>query len=174
MKMISLLLLILNSMNLLFLNSSMSIGLIIIIQTILISMKINMMIKNPWFSFIIFITMIGGMMIMFIYMSSIASNQKLKFSKKLIFLNFSTSLFFFLVFYIFDKEMFFYLKLITLNEEMFYMKMFNNEQQKSIIKFLSLKKFNLMIMITIILLITLMFTSWMNYSFKGPLKKTYE
>nr|QTC32054.1 NADH dehydrogenase subunit 6 [Nisia fuliginosa] len=166
-----------NSFNLIFLNHTMSMGLIIIIQTILISLKMSFMLKNSWFSFIIFIMMVGGMMIMFIYMSSIASNEKFKLSKKMLFSNLMITLTFMLIILnlkTLTNENMNFNEMLIMNEEYNYIKMFKNEQQKSIIKFLSLKKFNLMMLITSILLMILMFINWMNFTFKGPLKKTYE
>nr|WRQ18118.1 NADH dehydrogenase subunit 6 [Tachinomorphus sp. 1 FYJ-2024a] len=61
----------------------MSMGLILLIQTTLIALMTGMMINNFWFSYILFIIMIGGLLILFIYMTSIASNEKFKFSWKI-------------------------------------------------------------------------------------------
>nr|YP_009971848.1 NADH dehydrogenase subunit 6 [Olenecamptus bilobus]QNH68735.1 NADH dehydrogenase subunit 6 [Olenecamptus bilobus] len=80
------LLMILFSIYFLFLNHPLSLGLIIILQTILISFTTGLMAYNYWFSYIIFLIMIGGMLILFIYMTSVASNEKFKLSYKLILL----------------------------------------------------------------------------------------
>nr|QUB07095.1 NADH dehydrogenase subunit 6 [Chlamisus sp. N29] len=60
-------------------------GLMLLIQTVLIAMITGMMSYNFWFSYMIFLAMIGGMLILFSYMTSLASNEKFKFSE-LIFL----------------------------------------------------------------------------------------
>lgn len=39
---------------------------------------------NFWFSYILFLIIIGGILILFIYITRIASNEKFKFPKKLI------------------------------------------------------------------------------------------
>nr|QKV48869.1 NADH dehydrogenase subunit 6 [Epicauta ruficeps]UBU96239.1 NADH dehydrogenase subunit 6 [Epicauta curvispina] len=65
------------------LSHPLSLGLTLIIQTFLISMITGMMCYNFWFSYILFLIMIGGMLILFIYMTSIASNEKFSFSPKL-------------------------------------------------------------------------------------------
>nr|AEP27662.1 NADH dehydrogenase subunit 6 [Doydirhynchus austriacus] len=70
----------------LFLNHPLSFGLILLIQTTLISLITGNMNYNYWFSYILFLIMIGGMLILFIYMTSIASNEKFKFSIKLFYL----------------------------------------------------------------------------------------
>nr|APX39560.1 NADH dehydrogenase subunit 6 [Chrysolina bankii] len=68
------------SMIFMFLMHPMSLGLILLIQTILISSITGMMNYNFWFSYILFLIMVGGMLILFIYMTSVASNEKFKFS----------------------------------------------------------------------------------------------
>nr|YP_011026071.1 NADH dehydrogenase subunit 6 [Arctolamia fruhstorferi]WQM87504.1 NADH dehydrogenase subunit 6 [Arctolamia fruhstorferi] len=70
----------------LFLNHPLSFGMVLLLQTTLISLITGMMNYNYWFSYIIFLVMIGGMLILFIYMTSIASNEKFKFSYKLLML----------------------------------------------------------------------------------------
>nr|ASM41831.1 NADH dehydrogenase subunit 6 [Olenecamptus subobliteratus] len=76
-------LIILLSLYFIFLNHPLSFGLIIILQTIMISLISGSMAYNYWYSYIIFLIMIGGMLILFIYMTSVASNEKFKFSYKL-------------------------------------------------------------------------------------------
>nr|YP_009338137.1 NADH dehydrogenase subunit 6 [Trichodes sinae]ANG08445.1 NADH dehydrogenase subunit 6 [Trichodes sinae] len=71
------------SFTIIFLSHPMSLGAILLIQTILISLIINFLNFNFWFSYILFLIMIGGMLILFIYMTSIASNEKFYFSNKL-------------------------------------------------------------------------------------------
>nr|QEL51254.1 NADH dehydrogenase subunit 6 [Carabus arvensis] len=66
-----------------FLNHPMSMGLILLIQTILISLMSGIFSYTYWFSYILFLVMIGGMLVLFIYMTSLASNEMFKFSTKL-------------------------------------------------------------------------------------------
>nr|YP_010988585.1 NADH dehydrogenase subunit 6 [Pteroptyx malaccae]WOR80729.1 NADH dehydrogenase subunit 6 [Pteroptyx malaccae] len=58
-----------------------SMGMILLMQTLLISMWTGAMSMNFWYSYILFIVMVGGMLILFIYMTSVASNEKFSFSK---------------------------------------------------------------------------------------------
>nr|QFK69045.1 NADH dehydrogenase subunit 6 [Phymatostetha semele] len=60
-----------------------SMGFILLVQTGLSCMMNGMNNYSYWFSYLLFITLIGGMMVLFIYMASIASNMKFKFSFKL-------------------------------------------------------------------------------------------
>nr|YP_010411309.1 NADH dehydrogenase subunit 6 [Epiverta chelonia]URN72942.1 NADH dehydrogenase subunit 6 [Epiverta chelonia] len=71
-----------------FLNHPFSLGMTILIQSILISLTIGTMNFNFWYSYILMLIMIGGLLILFIYMTSIASNEKFKINF-LIFLIFS-------------------------------------------------------------------------------------
>nr|YP_010312084.1 NADH dehydrogenase subunit 6 [Creophilus maxillosus]ULF02570.1 NADH dehydrogenase subunit 6 [Creophilus maxillosus] len=63
-----------------FLKHPLSMGMILLIQTILVALMSGLMSSNFWFSYILFLIMIGGMLVLFIYMTSIASNEKFSFS----------------------------------------------------------------------------------------------
>nr|YP_010015589.1 NADH dehydrogenase subunit 6 [Svistella anhuiensis]QFG38967.1 NADH dehydrogenase subunit 6 [Svistella anhuiensis] len=60
--------------------------LIIVMQTIMICLLINFFSFSLWFSYILFLTFLGGMLILFIYITSLAPNEKFKtnFIKSLI------------------------------------------------------------------------------------------
>nr|WJW73304.1 NADH dehydrogenase subunit 6 [Malcus inconspicuus] len=66
-----------------FIKHPLSMGINIILQTSIIALSIGEMMNSFWFSYIILIIMLSGMMVLFIYMASIASNEKMKFSIKL-------------------------------------------------------------------------------------------
>nr|YP_010034222.1 NADH dehydrogenase subunit 6 [Monochamus sparsutus]QOW83761.1 NADH dehydrogenase subunit 6 [Monochamus sparsutus] len=74
------------SLTFLFLSHPLSLGMILLMQTILIALITGLSNYNFWFSYIIFLVMIGGMLILFIYMTSVASNEKFKFSYKILLL----------------------------------------------------------------------------------------
>nr|AXS65261.1 NADH dehydrogenase subunit 6 [Cucujoidea sp. 37 KM-2017] len=59
-----------------------SMGMMILMQTLMISLNSNLKISNPWFPYILFMIMVGGLMVLFMYMTSVASNEKFKFSLK--------------------------------------------------------------------------------------------
>nr|AXS65066.1 NADH dehydrogenase subunit 6 [Coleoptera sp. 1 KM-2017] len=60
-----------------------SMGFMLILQTLFISISTGLMMTNFWFSYILLITMLSGMLVLFIYMSSIASNEKFNLSIKM-------------------------------------------------------------------------------------------
>nr|YP_010172176.1 NADH dehydrogenase subunit 6 [Sinopoppia nigroflagella]QSF20074.2 NADH dehydrogenase subunit 6 [Sinopoppia nigroflagella] len=64
-----------------------SMGLILLTQTILISLFSGMLTINFWYSYTLFIIMLGGMLILFIYTSSLSPNQKFNFNKKFFLVN---------------------------------------------------------------------------------------
>nr|UPL65387.1 NADH dehydrogenase subunit 6 [Crompus oculatus] len=64
-----------------------SMMMIIIMQTFIIAMMTGMMMGSFWFSYIIMIIMMSGMLVLLIYMASIASNEKFSMSIKLIMLS---------------------------------------------------------------------------------------
>nr|YP_010704929.1 NADH dehydrogenase subunit 6 [Agrypnus binodulus]WCQ78465.1 NADH dehydrogenase subunit 6 [Agrypnus binodulus] len=71
------------SVTFMFMDHPLSMGLILLIQTTLIAMMTGLMSHTLWFSYILFMIMIGGMLVLFIYMTSVASNEKFLFSNKL-------------------------------------------------------------------------------------------
>nr|AEP27732.1 NADH dehydrogenase subunit 6 [Brachycerus muricatus] len=73
------------SMNFLFMNHPLSLSIILILQTILISSLTGMLYYNYWFSYMLFLIMISGMLILFLYMTSVASNEKFNMPIKLMF-----------------------------------------------------------------------------------------
>nr|YP_010309779.1 NADH dehydrogenase subunit 6 [Leptopalpus rostratus]UMR54896.1 NADH dehydrogenase subunit 6 [Leptopalpus rostratus] len=73
---------ILFSMIFLMLTHPLSLGMILLVQTTIISLMSGTFSYNFWFSYILFLVMIGGMLILFIYMTSIASNEKFSFIMK--------------------------------------------------------------------------------------------
>nr|YP_010043012.1 NADH dehydrogenase subunit 6 [Dineutus mellyi]QPC56772.1 NADH dehydrogenase subunit 6 [Dineutus mellyi] len=66
-----------------FLKHPLSMGLILLMQTILISLLSGMFAYSYWFSYILFLVMLGGMLVLFIYMTSLASNEIFHYSNKL-------------------------------------------------------------------------------------------
>nr|WDR45094.1 NADH dehydrogenase subunit 6 [Sabethes quasicyaneus] len=58
-------------------------GLILLIQTCLISLIMGIFTETFWFSYILFLIFLGGMLILFIYVTSLSSNEMFSFSNKL-------------------------------------------------------------------------------------------
>nr|QNE85947.1 NADH dehydrogenase subunit 6 [Calopteryx splendens] len=53
----------------------MSMGIVLMAQTLLICLFTNSLAQNAWFSYILFLVFMGGMLVLFIYLTSVASNE---------------------------------------------------------------------------------------------------
>nr|YP_010272391.1 NADH dehydrogenase subunit 6 [Phlogothamnus polymaculatus]UKE80388.1 NADH dehydrogenase subunit 6 [Phlogothamnus polymaculatus] len=78
MKMLIIKMMMLISTSISFLKTPMSMGVMLLMQTMLSTIILAKMMSSSWMSMIIFLMLIGGLLILFMYMSSIASNEKFK------------------------------------------------------------------------------------------------
>nr|QXP99396.1 NADH dehydrogenase subunit 6 [Eoscarta assimilis] len=128
-----LIMMIMSSMTFLMMKHPLSAGFMLLVQTTLTCLMNGLNNYSYWFSYILFIVFIGGMMVLFIYMASIASNEKFKFSIKTSLLIITTMLLIMTIMnmnnniYILMNETFNYLLYSkNMNKEMIsIMKMFN-------------------------------------------------
>nr|YP_009704174.1 NADH dehydrogenase subunit 6 [Prismognathus prossi]QEN73232.1 NADH dehydrogenase subunit 6 [Prismognathus prossi] len=65
-----------------FMKHPLSLGALLLLQTILIALTVSTFTLTFWFSYIMFLIMVGGMLVLFMYMTSVASNEKFQFSWK--------------------------------------------------------------------------------------------
>nr|YP_009349880.1 NADH dehydrogenase subunit 6 [Pseudorhynchus crassiceps]AQM40028.1 NADH dehydrogenase subunit 6 [Pseudorhynchus crassiceps] len=63
-------------------NHPLAITLTIIIQTLLVAIITGLSTSSFWFSYILFLVFLGGMLVLFIYISSLASNELFSISVK--------------------------------------------------------------------------------------------
>nr|AZL35823.1 NADH dehydrogenase subunit 6 [Cosmoscarta heros] len=144
-----------------------SMGFMLMIQTTLSCMLNGMNSYSYWFSYILFITFIGGMMVLFIYMSSIASNEKFKFSMKLLLMMLFMSSTMMLMINM-DPTM------ITKNNnsEMlsFINSKNNNKEMSSIMKMFNMPSMMISMMMIIYLLLTMISTVKITNIKEGPLR----
>nr|AOY39109.1 NADH dehydrogenase subunit 6 [Chelonarium sp. BMNH 840450] len=61
-----------------------SMGMTLLMSTTNVAIISSTNFLNSWFSYMMFLIMIGGMLVLFIYMTSIASNEKFKVSMKIL------------------------------------------------------------------------------------------
>nr|AIY61643.1 NADH dehydrogenase subunit 6 [Nasutitermes nr. perparvus TB-2014] len=64
-------------------NHPMAMGLMLLMQTTLVCLISGTMYNSFWFSYILFMIMIGGMLVLFMYMTSLASNEMFSPSNKM-------------------------------------------------------------------------------------------
>nr|WAX39282.1 NADH dehydrogenase subunit 6 [Bundoksia longissima] len=58
-------------------------GMILLIQTIIMCMMSGLLSQSFWFSYVLFLMFIGGMLVLFIYVTSLASNEMFYMSMKM-------------------------------------------------------------------------------------------
>nr|YP_009987541.1 NADH dehydrogenase subunit 6 [Epeurysa nawaii]QBZ38001.1 NADH dehydrogenase subunit 6 [Epeurysa nawaii]QBZ38014.1 NADH dehydrogenase subunit 6 [Epeurysa nawaii] len=154
-----------NSMVSTLLNHPISLGSMLMIQSILTSINLIFMAKNSWYSLILFVTFSSGIMIMFMYMSSITSNEKFKPSMKMMILYLIMMVTLTILNIKLDLNLIFNIKL---TDQLIYFQ--ENEEKISIIKNISNKKIYLTTLLTLIILMVLIAISNLINSFEGPLK----
>nr|YP_009024409.1 NADH dehydrogenase subunit 6 [Eogystia hippophaecolus]AGN72389.1 NADH dehydrogenase subunit 6 [Eogystia hippophaecolus] len=154
------------------LNHPLAMGLMILMQTFLTCLLSGMMIKTYWFSYILFLTFLGGLLVLFIYVSSIASNEMFNTSMKL-------KMILFLI-----MNIIIIISMLSMNnlnwmnlsfnfdmEEWFYQFLFfNNENKINLNKLYNNQNFLMMSMMIIYLFITLLAVVKITNIFFGPLR----
>uniref|UniRef100_UPI003002CF81 NADH dehydrogenase subunit 6 n=1 Tax=Parotis confinis TaxID=3112169 RepID=UPI003002CF81 len=169
------LLIILFSFFMLFLSHPLSMGLMILIQTMLTCLISSIMMSTYWFSYILFLTFLGGLLVLFIYVSSIASNEmfSISFNMKM---TFFMSIFFILIFSMLLLNNLNWLNFNINNLEMnnlFNMFLFfNNENKINLSKLYNNQTFLIMMMMIIYLFITLIAMVKITNIFYGPLRSS--
>nr|YP_010326892.1 NADH dehydrogenase subunit 6 [Tiracola aureata]UNP54141.1 NADH dehydrogenase subunit 6 [Tiracola aureata] len=162
------------SFSMLFLNNPLSMGLMILIQTLLTCLMTGMLIKTYWFSYILFLTFLGGLLVLFIYVSSIASNEMFKPMINFKKLTFFLFVFIYLIFNIYMNNIS-WLNL-SMNSDMdnFFnlMLFFNNENKINLSKLYNSQTFLIMMMLVIYLFITLIAIVKITNIFYGPIRSS--
>nr|UJG45173.1 NADH dehydrogenase subunit 6 [Dolichopus brevipennis] len=63
-------------------NHPLAMGFMLLIQTFIICLATGIISKTFWFSYILFLVFLGGMLVLFIYVTSLASNEMFSLSVK--------------------------------------------------------------------------------------------
>nr|YP_010292334.1 NADH dehydrogenase subunit 6 [Epiphora bauhiniae]ULO26059.1 NADH dehydrogenase subunit 6 [Epiphora bauhiniae] len=158
-----------------FLNHPLSMGLMILIQTLLTCLLSGMLIKTYWFSYILFLTFLGGLLVLFIYVSSIASNEMFSFTlnMKMFIMIIIFLLIFFIIIFFNDLN---WMNLIINNSEMinfFNSVLFFYENKINLNKLYNNQTFMLTYLLIIYLFITLIAMVKITNIFYGPLRSNY-
>nr|UJG45394.1 NADH dehydrogenase subunit 6 [Athripsodes cinereus] len=138
---------------LLFISSPMMIMTTLIIQTISMSLIIGMMNQTFWYSYILFLIIIGGLMILFLYMTSLISNNLYNFNFKKLILIFCLIISMTLWLYLNNPHPFSYkhsFQLLTHLQFNSLMKLYNTQTMTMIILIMNYLFFTLMISTKII------------------------
>nr|YP_010968325.1 NADH dehydrogenase subunit 6 [Parapoynx fluctuosalis]WNN67133.1 NADH dehydrogenase subunit 6 [Parapoynx fluctuosalis] len=175
-KMFLSLMIIMTSIMMFFFNHPLSMGLMILYQTFMMCLISSMLISTYWFSYILFLTFLGGLLVLFIYVSSLASNEMFKISFNLKFL----FLLNFMIIIIISYFNMFNLNWLNFSNDNIEMSKFfnlfiyfNNENKINLSKLYNNQTFLLLIMMVIYLFITLIAVVKITNIFYGPLRPSY-
>nr|AWD29387.1 NADH dehydrogenase subunit 6 [Anopheles gambiae]AWD30414.1 NADH dehydrogenase subunit 6 [Anopheles gambiae] len=147
-----------------------SMGLMLLIQTFLTCLITGIYVKSFWFSYVLFLIFLGGMLILFIYVTSLSSNEMFTMSFKLTMFSlvlFSLSM---VIFFILDKTL---IEQFIINMEMEKFSMANNLINENILSLNKMYNFptNLITLLLInYLFLTLLVTVKITKKFYGPLR----
>nr|YP_009171523.1 NADH dehydrogenase subunit 6 [Pseudothericles compressifrons]AJW76366.1 NADH dehydrogenase subunit 6 [Pseudothericles compressifrons] len=132
----------------------MSMVMIILIQAMMVCLMTGYLMKSFWMSYILFLIFLGGMMVLFIYITSIASNEMFSMKSKNIIMMSSMLISMIMMLMIMDKQM-----IINMNNsdmiDLFTME-YKKESNSPLIKLFNKPSFIMSIMMMIYLFIALM------------------
>nr|YP_010895233.1 NADH dehydrogenase subunit 6 [Orthoprosopa grisea]WJW73772.1 NADH dehydrogenase subunit 6 [Orthoprosopa grisea] len=147
-----------------------SMGMMLLIQTTLIAMLTGLMTKSFWFSYILFLIFVGGMLVLFIYMTSLASNEMFSLSMKMIIVSMTFLFMLMLSMYFLDKNI---PSFNSMNNEMTSITNMNSYIKENLLNLNKLYNYPTN-MVTILLinylLITLIATIKITKLFYGPIR----
>nr|YP_010397613.1 NADH dehydrogenase subunit 6 [Pagastia lanceolata]UQJ73704.1 NADH dehydrogenase subunit 6 [Pagastia lanceolata] len=151
----------------------MAMGLMLLIQTFLICLITGNYSKTFWFSYVLFLIFLGGMLVLFIYVTSLASNEMFSFSMKIFILSgiiFSLTMFMMLIM---DNSIM--MNFLNNNEmcSMINMKTYINENTISLNKLYNFPTNMLTILLINYLFLTLIAVVKITNIFEGPLRPKY-
>nr|UFZ12862.1 NADH dehydrogenase subunit 6 [Chloroniella peringueyi] len=147
-------------------NHPLAMGLILLLQTIMICLFSGLLIQTFWFSYILFLIMLGGMLVLFIYMTSLASNELFSISIKTLIINIIILMMIFLIM-IFENSFSNYFNSIDSYPEIYMI----NENKIELIKLYNYPTMNLTILLINYLFLTLIIIVKLTNIYFGPLRQ---
>nr|QIH95774.1 NADH dehydrogenase subunit 6 [Pseudolycoriella sp. XQM-2020] len=149
------------------LNHPLAMGFLMLIQTITICLLTGVMIESFWFSYILFLVFLGGMLVLFIYVTSLASNEMFSFSFKILY---SMILIIMLISMLYYFMNFYFKDLNNLDMNPSLNKLINLENYKSILKLYNYPTNFLTILLINYLFFTLIVTVKITNFYYGPIR----
>nr|UPL65969.1 NADH dehydrogenase subunit 6 [Hyalopeplus sp.] len=149
------------SMMMMYVTHPLSMGLLLILQTIMTSIMTGLMMNTFWMSYILIISMLSGALVLFIYMSSVASNEKFMTSTSM-WTVFMTMTIIGMLFLFLEEKM-------IIKNNYFSMEMMNNDFFP-INKMFNMEYKYLIIMMVLYLLYTMIVSTHLVNIFEGPMR----
>nr|QNE85834.1 NADH dehydrogenase subunit 6 [Microphor holosericeus] len=150
-------------------NHPLAMGLMLLIQTFIVCLTTGIISKTFWFSYILFLIFLGGMLVLFIYVTSLANNEMFSLSTNLMAISIMLIIFIMMIIMIIDKN----LLMSFYNNEMIELNNFNNlmnEDTNSLNKLYNYPTNFITILLINYLLITLIAIVKITNIFYGPLR----
>nr|AQT26336.1 NADH dehydrogenase subunit 6 [Drosophila melanogaster] len=147
-----------------------ALGLTLLIQTIFVCLLTGLMTKSFWYSYILFLIFLGGMLVLFIYVTSLASNEMFNLSMKLTLFSSLILIFMLILSFIMDKTS---SSLFLMNDDMqsiINMNSYFMENSLSLNKLYNFPTNFITILLMNYLLITLIVIVKITKLFKGPIR----
>nr|YP_009485679.1 NADH dehydrogenase subunit 6 [Saldula burmanica]AVZ00815.1 NADH dehydrogenase subunit 6 [Saldula burmanica] len=148
----------------LFMKHPLSMGIVLITQTIMISMLTGTMTKSFWFSYMLVMILLSGALVLFIYMASIASNEKFYSSIFLFKLTIMLTLISTILYIKMDSVMKYLCSESTMCMFM------ENEQMMNLMKLFNLQNMQLTFMMVMYLLFTMIVVVYNINIYEGPMR----
>nr|AII41706.1 NADH dehydrogenase subunit 6 [Petrobiellus sp. 2 JZ-2014] len=151
-------------------NHPLTMGLILMTQTTLIAILIGTLNQTFWFSYVLFLIFIGGLLVLFIYVASLAANEMFMFSSKS-FISMNMSLLMTIILMLNMDTSLMTTKMLNSETTM----MMSNNIEKiitSISKFYTSEMMPITVMIILYLFLTLIVIVKITQLTKGPLRTT--
>nr|YP_010397483.1 NADH dehydrogenase subunit 6 [Diamesa loeffleri]UQJ73353.1 NADH dehydrogenase subunit 6 [Diamesa loeffleri] len=151
----------------------MAMGLMLLVQTALICLVTGNYSKTYWFSYVLFLIFLGGMLVLFIYVTSLASNEMFSFSMKIFIMSISILFISLIMMMVMDNSMI--ANFLSNNEvySMMDMKSFINENTVSLNKLYNFPTNMLTILLINYLFLTLIAVVKITNIYEGPLRPKY-
>nr|YP_010953257.1 NADH dehydrogenase subunit 6 [Aoteapsyche colonica]WMQ76512.1 NADH dehydrogenase subunit 6 [Aoteapsyche colonica] len=146
-----------------FIKNPLNMGLVILFQTLTMCFLMNFNLNFYWLSYILYLIMLGGILILFMYMCSIASNKIIQFNINLFIY---MTLFMLMMYTILTKIKWFNLNNNQINNWFF----FHSNEITSMSKIYSNFSCKITLMLIIYLFILLLMVTMFTNSNKGPLR----
>nr|YP_011010196.1 NADH dehydrogenase subunit 6 [Halobates micans]WPW46720.1 NADH dehydrogenase subunit 6 [Halobates micans] len=137
-----------------------SMGFNLILITFLSSIMMSIWMKYTWYSYILVLVMLGGMLVLFMYMASIASNEIMKFSFKTLIMMIISMI----------------ISMALLKEEVMsygstIIQTMDGQQNMSMMKLFNTQSSIITIMMALYLLMTMIYVIFITNTFEGPMRK---
>nr|YP_009472918.1 NADH dehydrogenase subunit 6 [Nabicula flavomarginata]AST10135.1 NADH dehydrogenase subunit 6 [Nabicula flavomarginata] len=149
-----------------FMKHPLSMGLVLMLQTLTTTLISGMMNNNSFMlSYILLITMLSGALVLFIYMASIASNEKFKTSSSMLMFIMGWLIMSIMV-TLFNDEV-----LMNMPNKYNYLPLINYDQAMSMSNLFNSQSMMMTIMMVLYLLYTMISVTYIVNVYEGPMRK---